>query len=373
MGSFVITPLDGTAVPTNLAELEPSALLRHFSENPPEGFDSFVNTDGCHGFYAPFDLLTTADDGFVASINALPGNRWLRKLLTLRTCFFGTTVSEYCPLPGGVAPKDMLQTMMKTWNAQTMLMIVKDVVDQSPLLSAEANQYARDFVADCFQKGFILVEGQALAYVPIDFASEDEYLSRLSSGRRRDIRRKLRARENLRVEVLKTGCEALHGQTLLDELYAQYQEVYAQSEIHFDRLSAEFFRSVLQDATLNGRLFMYFNGERLIGYNLCFVHQGMLIDKYVGFRYPAARDFNLYFVSWIENLAYARAHGLRYYVAGWTDPEIKSYLGASFTFTRHLVFVRNPILRFVLRRLSGLFESDRKWFEANIHARPTDS
>jgi hypothetical protein len=94
----------------------------------------------------------------------------------------------------------------------------------------------------------------------------------------------------------------------------------------------------------------------------------MLIDKYVGFRYPEAREANLYFVSWFHNLAFARELGLRYYVAGWTDPEIKAHLGARFTFTCHAVYVRNGILRAGLRRLAGYFERDRAWRDGHSGA-----
>jgi hypothetical protein len=52
-------------------------------------------------------------------------------------------------------------------------------------------------------------------------------------------------------------------------------------------------------------------------------------------------------------------------VAGWTDPEIKAYLGARFTFTRHAIAVRSPLLRLLLRRLAPLFENDRRWFDAH--------
>ena len=95
-----------------------------------------------------------------------------------------------------------------------------------------------------------------------------------------------------------------------------------------------------------------------MGFNLCYVHGGNLVDKYIGFDYAQALRFNLYFVSWFANLEYAIEQGLRYYVAGWTDPQVKAQLGASFTMTRHLVWVRNPLLRALLRRLSHHFESD---------------
>lgn len=94
-------------------------------------------------------------------------------------------------------------------------------------------------------------------------------------------------------------------------------------------------------------VFCYRHDGELVGYNICLEHGGMLIDKYIGLRYPQARELDLYFVSWFVNLEHALERGLRFYVAGWTDPEVKAGLGARFTFTRHLVWV-NPILRRIL-------------------------
>lgn len=345
-------------------QLEPTGMTRHFLEHPPAGFAPFV-ADDMPGFFAPFDLLTTVEPEVRQKIASLPGGKFLMRLLRFRTCFFGTTVSEYMPFPAGAAAAQLPAKMLNAWRRRSLLMIAKDIPEESPLLPAASAAAARDFLAACKDKGFILLDGQALAYVAIDFASEDEYLARLSSGRRKNIRRKLRSHADLRIEILVTGDARFSEEAFLSELYALYLQVYAQSELHFDLLSENYFKALLQDASLQGRLFLYHADAELIGYNLCFVHDGMLIDKYVGFRYPAARDHNLYFVSWMENLAYARAHGLTHYVAGWTDPEVKAFLGAKFTFTRHAVYVRNPLLRAILRRLSRHFESDRSWFESN--------
>ncbi|MGJ7583396.1 GNAT family N-acetyltransferase, partial [Variovorax sp. RHLX14] len=81
----------------------------------------------------------------------------------------------------------------------------------------------------------------------------------------------------------------------------------------------------------------------------------------IGLSYPEARECNLYFVSWVLNLEYAIERGLTHYVAGWTDPEVKAQLGASFTFTRHAVYVRNPLLRWLARCFVSRFERDRAW------------
>lgn len=344
--------------------LEPSGLIQHFLHHPPEGFDLLISPEGCPGFYMNFNLLTTADADVMQRVMSWPAASLLRRLLTWRTLFFGSTVSEYLPLVAGLPVESQLQSMLATWRRSTGLCIVKDLPEQSPLLSAADNDAAARLMAACEQAGFMLVAGQALAYVPIDFVDEEDYLSRLSAGRRKDIRRKLRARAGLRTEIIVTGHARLNDSGFRAELYELYLEVYAQSEIHFDKLTADFFAAILQDASLDGRLLLYYADGGLIGFNLCFIHGGMLIDKYVGFRYPAARTYNLYFISWLDNLALARTLQLTHYVAGWTDPEIKAYLGARFTFTRHAVYLRNPFLRFLLGKLVRHFEHDKAWFEA---------
>jgi len=344
-----------------ISQLEPDALLAHFMAQPPLGFTAQLSPQGMPSFVAPFDLLTTADDALRRRVTRMPLYRLWGRLLRWRTQFAGTTVSEYAPLPSSVSPAALAQGLKAAYGRECKLMIVKDIAQDSPLLSDADNAYAREFASACEREGYVLLEGQALAWVPIDFASGDEYLSRLSSGRRKNIRRKLRSRADLEVEAVRTGDARFNDAATLAEFYALFDNVYAQSEIHFDRLSAAFFREVLQDAGSNGVVFVYRHAGQMIGWNLCYEHGGKLIDKYVGFAYPQAREHNLYFVSWMHNLDYARQQALTHYVAGWTDPEVKSFLGASMTFTRHAVYARNPLLRALLRRLGSHFESDRSW------------
>ena len=346
-----------------ISQLEPDALLAAFMDEPPIGFTVERSPQGMPGFVAPFDLLTTADDALRRRVAALPLSRHWRRLLTWRTRFAGTTVSEYAPLPDGVAPGELAQGLKAAWGRECKLLIVKDIAQDSPLLGDAENAYARAFAQACEAAGFVLLEGQALAYVPIDFATDDDYLARLSYSRRKNIRRKLRSRANLEIEVVRTGDGRFLDEATLAAYYALFDNVYAQSEIHFDRLSPDFFRRLLRDAASGGVVFVYRHEGKMIGWNLCYEHGGKLIDKYIGFAYPEAREHNLYFVSWMHNLGYARERGLTHYVAGWTDPEVKSFLGASITFTRHAVYARNPLLRALLRKLGGHFESDRSWQE----------
>lgn len=344
-----------------VSQLEPDHLIAAFMAQPPEGFTVDRSPSGMPGFIAPFNLLTTADD---AVQRRFGGSAVLRRLLTWRTRFAGATVTEYAPLPAAGPAAALAAELKRHAGRDTALFIVKDLAHDSPLLPSGENARCAALAQALVAQGFVLLEGQALAYVPIDFESEDAWLARLSHARRKNIRRKLRSRADLEVEAVPTGDPRFFDEATLAAFYALFDAVYAQSEIHFDRLTAAFFRRILQDGASGGVVFVYRHAGAMIGWNLCYTYAGKLVDKYIGLAYPAARDHNLYFVSWMHNLAYAREHGLTHYVAGWTDPEVKAALGAQFTFTRHAVYARNPVLRWLLRRLGGHFESDRAWRDA---------
>jgi hypothetical protein len=343
--------------------LEPENLVRAFQAFPPEGFSIVTLPSGAPAFSARFDLLTTMEPAARRRLEGALSRRFLRP----RTCFVGTTVSEYALLPADVPPATFVSELLAAARGYPFV-IVKDLPTEGVLVGETAFEHSRRLTEACDDAGFVLVEGQALAYVPIDFASTDEYLGRLSHARRKNLRRKLRSRAAIDVEELKTGDPRFLDDDFLATLYALYLNVYRQSEIHFDLLTPAFFRAVLQDASTSGIVFLYRSAGDLLGYNFCVSNDGMLIDKYVGFVYPQARDANLYAVSWFHNLEYAARHDFRCYVAGWTDPEVKRSLGARFTFTRHAVYVRNPIVRALLRPFRRFFESDRQWQESDVRA-----
>lgn len=350
-----------------VTRLEPERLLGHFLAHPPEGFAAEMAGGGLPAFTAPFDLLTTAEPELLQRLARWPGQSLWRPWLRLRTRFIGATNTEYLwlpPLPGRDDAAALAQRLRREQGRRCPLLIVKDLPDESPLLPVEANRQAAAFARALAEEGFVLMEGQALAWVPIDFDSIDAYLARLSRGRRRDLRRKLRSRADLSVETLAAGAPAFDDEATIDAFYALYLNVYAQSEIHFDRLSRDYFRALLRDGDSGGVVFVYRHQGEMIGWNLCYEHAGMLVDKYIGLRYPQAREHNLYALSWFENLDYALRRNLDAYVAGWTDPQVKRQLGARFAFTRHAVYARNPLLRAILRRVSTWFESDRSVLEA---------
>ena len=347
-------------------------MIAAFLAHPPEGFTSATTRQGLPWFEATLDLLTTVDDGLRRRIRSVALYRLVAGWLHWRTLFVGTTVSEYLPLPRGLTGEAMAHDLLRGELGQRRkahrLLIVKDIPVESPLLDPADAAGAMALARALHRAGFVLLQGQALAWVAIDFASQDEFLARLSYGRRKNIRRKLRSRELLDIRCLSTGDPWLSDAEVRRRLYALYVRVYEQSEIHFDRLTPAFFDAVLQDAGSGGCLFVYRENGHIVGWNLCYESGDALVDKYIGLDYPRSRELNLYVVSWMTNLDYARSRGLRHFVAGWTDPQVKADLGAQFTFTRHAVYPRNRLVRWLLQRLAGIFEGDRHWHDKHGQA-----
>lgn len=345
-------------------QLEPDGLIDNFLRNPPVNFDACLTEAGIPSFATKFNLLTTADIDFQRKLKKLPFYKTWSKWLQPKTRFIGTTVSEYSLLTDALSVNYLADQLKTAYAADYPFLIVKDIPQNSPLQSDDHNTFSASFVNALKNNHFIEVEGQALAWVPIDYESVDEYLSRFSSSRRKDFKRKLKARQALDIKVIHSGDDCFYQQEVLDNYYQLYLNVYEQSEVHFDLLTKAFFVELLQDKQTVATIITYTHNEKLVGYNICFIINDMLVDKYIGLIYPEARELNLYFVSWFYNLEYAKQQQLKYYVAGWTDPEVKATLGAKFTFTKHMVYIRNPLLRFVLRKLSRHFESDRAWQES---------
>src|SRR2546427_13246600 len=91
----------------------------------------------------------------------------------VQTCALPITVSEYSVLPMGI-PAARQAAALRARAGRRMLTIVKDLPQDSPLLPDADNAHARALAQALADAGFILVEGQALAHVPIDFSSLDE-------------------------------------------------------------------------------------------------------------------------------------------------------------------------------------------------------
>ena len=118
----------------NLNQLEPQAVVDAFLKHPPLSFQVHSPSDFLPYFYTEFDLLTTLDTDLLKKIKALPGYSTWGKILHFKTCFIGTTVTEYSLLPCEL-PLDSIADFLKNNDQNIKLGIIKDLPLDSPLLS----------------------------------------------------------------------------------------------------------------------------------------------------------------------------------------------------------------------------------------------
>ncbi|WFU08639.1 GNAT family N-acetyltransferase [Rhizobium sp. CB3090] len=199
---------------------------------------------------------------------------------------------------------------------------------------------------------YATIGGLPTAWLDIDFKTIDEYLARLSSGTRKDMRRKLKSFAEVRVEIRTDFGD------FLPEVMRLYHDTRNRSEWQFEELTAGYFEGIL--SRMEGRSFcaFYFVEDRLLAANLI-VHDGRVaIDKFFCMDGEEGRPYNLYFLSWFTNLRYCLEHGIGRYQSGQAYYENKVRLGSTLTANAMFFRHRNPVLQKILRLVSPLFSTD---------------
>jgi len=195
------------------------------------------------------------------------------------------------------------------------------------------------------QAGYTVLANMPVARNAIDFPSTEAYLAGFSKAARKDLRRKGRAWDQVSIEeVAGTPGE-------LAAIHRLYLNCYAKSELKFEQLTEDFFRKVGEHLGENCRFVLYRAAGQLIGFNLLVHRNGLLIDKYLGMDYAAARPFNLYFLSWMHNLEMCLRDGFHTFQSGQGAYATKKHLRAELEMTWLYFRHRNPLLNLVFRGL----------------------
>lgn len=197
------------------------------------------------------------------------------------------------------------------------------------------NLYGR-LPADVF-KTFTQVHYRSCASLAIDFSSMEEYLNRLSRGARKDLRRKMRAAAAVRVVRSRTIAP------WLDRVYVLYLETVERSPMAFGTLRRSFFENICE-AVPCAEYTLYFVAEELVAFNLLVVKQEAMEDKFFCMEYELGRHYNLYFLSWVENVRTCVERNIPVYHAGLGTEEVKAHLGATFIPSSILFRHRRPVL-----------------------------
>ena len=159
--------------------------------------------------------------------------------------------------------------------------------------------------------------------LPIAFTSVEEYVSRLSGAARKDLHRKMRASREVRV------VRSRDVAPFLDRIYKLYRDAVKRSPLAFGVHNRVFFEKICERIP-GAEYALYFVQEELAAFNLLIVRQEALVDKYFCMDYELGRKYNLYVLSWLENVRFCVEQKIPLYHAGQGAERTKAHLGATF-------------------------------------------
>lgn len=200
--------------------------------------------------------------------------------------------------------------------------------------------------------GYRSIASLPIAHLDIDFPDLDRYCERLSASARKDMRRKLRALDRVRIEV-RTDVD-----DVMDRIMALYAETRGRADMSLEELTPAFFRGVLREMPGRALFVLYFDGDELLAANLLLQDGATLVDKYFCMEAARGRAFNLYFLSWFTNVRLCLEGGWTRYQAGQAAYDVKLRLGSRLTRTANYFRHRNPVLNALLGLAAPLFAAD---------------
>jgi len=224
------------------------------------------------------------------------------------------------------------------------LTIFKDFLEQGTL-----------FLDILIKNGYSKVESFPSVNLELNFSSFEEYVKSLGSSTRKNLNKKLKqaySRGNIEVKVVSDIKEQV------SQIIKLYENAYHSGSTKFERLNKKFFLQVAKDLSGHTRFFLYYVDGKLAAFNLCFLYDDLLIDKFIGFDYDISNRYNLYFVSWACNIKFCIENQLHYYHPGQTDYEPKIRLGGKlvtlFAYLKH----RNPFFNILIKLLIFFLKPD---------------
>ncbi len=283
--------------------------------------------------------------------------RWiaaLRRLapsaLTLPMACLGSPCTEtlatgFAPDLDDAARRDALAALLETFEdlaarERCTLLALKDVpLDEEPQWESSA-----------YPRGYRTISGLPVARLDLDFDDVEGYLKTLSPGTRRDMRRKLRALDRVRIEIRHDIDD------VIERVCELYRQTRARGEMQFEDLPADYFTGVVRRMAPRAFYVLYFEDDELLGANLLLKGGDTLVDKFFCMDAERGRALNLYFLSWFTNVRLALGHRLSCYQSGQAAYANKLRLGSRLAWTSMYFRHRNAVLNGVLRIAAPLLD-----------------
>jgi hypothetical protein len=290
-------------------------------------------------FESRFDLSTFAEGWIKRSLKA--AGRLVPSIVRPRILGVGLLVGEWSEI--GIDPHIDAGLLEAAWNLALGALQTLATELKSDIVAFYNFNHHGKLPAEVFKR-FNRVQCLPCARLPITFDSLEEYLSRLSRATRKDLRRKMRVSPEVR--VIRTRDIS----PFLDRIHQLYVETVERCPMAFGVHNRLFLETICERVP-GAEYTLYFVQEELVAFNLLVVKQEAMVDKYFCMDYELGRKYNLYFLSWLENVRYCVEQNIPLYHAGQGAEKTKARLGATSIPSLILFKHRRPAFdRFLIER-----------------------
>ncbi len=297
-------------------------------------------------FITDYALDTTVQGAMKTFTRSI--NKWLPRLMTLRLLCVGSPVTDSAQIAYDkniLMDSEIIRQLSLTLDAVAetegaSVIAFKDILERDatllrPLLVAH---------------GYSCVDNMPVARNAINFKDLDAYFASISASTRKDLRRKLKKFDQIRIE------EYDGMPPHLEKIYQLYLNCYEKSELKFEKLTLAFFESLATVMASQCRFVLYYLDEKLIGFNCLLIGNGVMLDKYIGMDYIYSTQVNLYSLAWLHKIKMCIRDGFHTMQSGQAAYDVKLSFGASLEQTyilfKHRNRFINPLLKLAARVLA---------------------
>ncbi|MGO9378097.1 MAG: hypothetical protein ACLPN1_01740 [Dissulfurispiraceae bacterium] len=269
-------------------------------------------------FETRFDLSAFADGWIKKSLKVAV--RLIPSVFNPRVLSVGSVAGEWSEI--GIDPQIDQVTFDEACKIAFSTMQTLAVELKSDLVALyNFNRYSK-LPLEVFKK-FNRVQYRSCALLTINFNSVEEYLGRLSRATRKNVRRKMRVAAEVRVV-------RSHNITpFLDRIYMLYLETVERGPLALGAYKRPFFEQICERVP-GAEYTLYFVQEELVAFNLLIGKQQAMVDKLFCMDYGIGNKYNLYVLSWLENVSTCVEQKIPLYYAGQGTEKTKAHLGATF-------------------------------------------
>ena len=204
---------------------------------------------------------------------------------------------------------------------------------------------------ECFvDEDFTRIPSLPNVMLNINYSSFEEYMRRALSG---NTRKQLRLKLKVADQAPPIEMSVVNDITpMIDEIYPLYLQVYHRSNLHFEKLTKEYFCGLGRRFGDKNRFFVWRQGGKVVAFGSCLLQGDMIHAEYLGLDYTVALELHLYHYTFRDLISWGIANGYKWFHSSALNYDPKFHLRYRLDpidlYVRHTSTVCNAMFRRIL-------------------------